>query len=692
MDSIIPTTSSNFKCLDLSHQKLDFLPDDILNYPNITEIDLSHNMIQTLPDAFSKLSSLKEVNLSNNSLTDIPEVLFQLKNLSILNLSHNKLNKIPIQIKFLENLITLDLSDNCITEFPREVCDVSNLISLDLSGNGLENINLNIKNLYNLKYLNLVVNDLTELPKEIGCLRNLRYLNCANNKIHQLPVELKDLYKLKTFLISENPLEYPPLEIIEKGFESIRNFLKQLSEHDIDYIYEAKLLIIGEGGAGKTSLANKVIDSTYILKDEDSTAGIDVIKWKFNNEDVKNFNVNIWDFGGQAIYHTTHQFFLTKRSLYILVADNRKEDTDFYYWLNIVKLLSNNSPLIIVQNEKKDIRRGINKKQLRQQYSNLKNIFRVNLKTNRGLDELISEIKHQLVNLDHIGSTLPKTWISVRNLLEKDLRNYISRTEYFEICENNGFTEDIDKIELSGYLHDLGVCLHFQDDEVLKSTVILKPKWATTAVYTLLKYDKIKDNFGKFNLMDVNIIWSNNIFSNKINELLRLIVNFKLCYEIPGKKNNYIAPQLLSDAQLSYDWDNDNNLIFKYNYDFLPKGIFPQIIVSMHNDIIDNYLVWKSGVVLEKNSAKAEIIEFYGKREITIRVCGEKFKKELMTVIVYQIDKINSSYKRLNVKKYIPCNCKSCKGSIAPHYFLLNHLRRNMHILRFPNNVTAETK
>ena len=40
-----------------------------------------------------------------------------------------------------------------------------------------------------------------------------------------------------------------------------------------------------------------------------------------------------------------------------------------------------------------------------------------------------------------------------------------------------------DKLQLSGYLHDLGVCLHFQDDLILKNTIILKPEWGTAAVY-----------------------------------------------------------------------------------------------------------------------------------------------------------------------------------------------------------------
>ena len=71
-------------------------------------------------------------------------------------------------------------------------------------------------------------------------------------------------------------------------------------------------MIVGEGGAGKTTLAQKIKDNNYQLKtDEESTEVIDVIQLYFPLVNGIKFRVNIWDFGGQEIYHETHQFFLT---------------------------------------------------------------------------------------------------------------------------------------------------------------------------------------------------------------------------------------------------------------------------------------------------------------------------------------------------------------------------------------------
>src|SRR5207248_981141 len=125
----------------------------------------------------------------------------------------------------------------------------------------------------------------------------------------------------------------------------------------------------------------------------------------------------------------------------------------------------------------------INEQQLRGQFSNLKETLEANLDTNRGLDEIVSELKHYISHLPHVRKPLPKTWVRVREALERDSRNYISLEEYLEICQQNGFRRREDKLQLSRYLHILGVCLHFQEDQLLNKTVILKPKWGTDAVY-----------------------------------------------------------------------------------------------------------------------------------------------------------------------------------------------------------------
>ncbi|NEQ83869.1 MAG: GTPase, partial [Moorea sp. SIO2I5] len=140
-------------------------------------------------------------------------------------------------------------------------------------------------------------------------------------------------------------------------------------------------------------------------------------------------------------------------------------------------------------------------------------------------------------------------------------------------------------------------------------------------------------------------------------------------YEIPDYKDRFIAPQLLSYKQPDYNWDPSHNLILRYDYrDFMPKGIITRLIVVMHRYIDQQKYVWKSGVILTKDNTKAEVIEYYGKREIKIRVAGRD-KRGLLTIVTHELDKINASYKRLKYSKLIPCNCPTCKDSQSPHSY-----------------------
>jgi len=97
----------------------------------------------------------------------------------------------------------------------------------------------------------------------------------------------------------------------------------------------------------------------------------------------------------------------------------------------------------------------------------------------------------------------------------------------------------------------------------------------------------------------------------------------------------------------------------------------------MHACIANQNWVWRSGVILQKDNTQAEVIEYYNAREIKIRIAGKR-KKELMTIITYEIDKIHDSYKHLKCDKLIPCNCATCKDNQEPYFFKYENLRNRV--------------
>jgi internalin A len=79
----------------------------------------------------------------------------------------------------------------------------------------------------------------------------------------------------------------------------------------------SKLLVVGEGGVGKTSLLRALRGESFEVQ-QSSTHGIEIkaLSLAHPTEAEVTMTLNTWDFGGQEIYHATHQFFLTNRSLF----------------------------------------------------------------------------------------------------------------------------------------------------------------------------------------------------------------------------------------------------------------------------------------------------------------------------------------------------------------------------------------
>ena len=116
-----------------------------------------------------------------------------------------------------------------------------------------------------------------------------------------------------------NPIEIPPIEVVKQGNNAIIKWFAAKKKK----LNEVKVLLVGEAKAGKTSLMRRLLDNSY-NKQESQTDGISIEEFDFSKlktfveqEKLHGIKAYFWDFGGQEIMHSTHQFFMTKRSLYI---------------------------------------------------------------------------------------------------------------------------------------------------------------------------------------------------------------------------------------------------------------------------------------------------------------------------------------------------------------------------------------
>ncbi len=685
----------NLQTFYLSRNQIRVIPESIAQLTNLQRLYLSINQICVIPEAISQLINLQSLDLSINQIRFIPESIAQLTNLKVLRLSANQIIAIPRIIAKLVNLQTICLSFNHISTIPESIGELINLKTLELWSNRIKVIPESIGKLLNLKILLLSANKLSVIPESIAYLVNLEGLSLSENQITVLPKSITALIKLKVLDIKENPISIPS-EVLDSEMAKLilDYYFTTRDPNQTQILYEAKLLLVGEGRAGKTSLANKLLNPNYELKpttEDTSTEGIDIIDWEFIGTNGKPYKIHIWDFGGQEIYHQTHQFFLTERACYLLVADDRKENTDHYFWLQSIQLLSKNSPVHLIQNEKGDRGCTLNLKQLRGEFANLRDTHRTNLADNRGLPELQTALQREIEALIPHGIPFPNKWLAVRYTLENDSRNYIDYAEYETICRRHEISDRAEMHNLSRFLHDLGIVLHFQTDPILRQRLILKPNWGTIAIYKILDNPTVKANLGQFSDSDLETIWADSQYADMHHELLQLMKEFKVCYEVPNhgprRKGQYIAPHLLSPDTPAYSpLPTANSLILRYRYtNFMPKGILTRFIVEMHRDIENgsdpaNTAVWKTGVILTNGAARAEIIEYYNQREIHIRVSGNR-PRDFLTIINRKLEEINDDfYDDANFTEnppyeiLIPCNCPTCKPTPEPYTFPLNLL------------------
>jgi hypothetical protein len=366
----------------------------------------------------------------------------------------------------------------------------------------------------------------------------------------------------------------------------------------------------------------------------------------------------------------------------VLVDDTRTLNEDDSYrvlynsWLQTVELFGGKSPVLIVHNEKKGCARtGFSLGSFQDRFPFVHGeLFRINLGGGETakIEDLRRQIERRALALPHIGDTVPKTWVKVREALEaeKKYHPYISIERYRELCAAAGITDQVRQSDLSHYFHDLGIFRHFQDNPLLKRDVFLQNTWVTDAVYKILDDAQIAETQrGRFTKSDLNRLWQESTYRERRDELLALMLQFELCYQVQDS-DTYVCPQLLPGDVPSYNLGSGFPLQLKYEYGFMPKGLLYRLMVRLHRHIAqEQTAVWNAGVLLERAGAQAEITESLDRRTISVKAAGLR-AKELVTIVKEELERLHAPFgERLKVAVKIPCNCRVCLKSEKPHFY-----------------------
>lgn len=120
-----------------------------------------------------------------------------------------------------------------------------------------------------------------------------------------------------------------------------------------DSRYNFKVLIIGPGAVGKTSLINRFVHNEFSLKYK-FTIGADFLMKNVEYKPSKTAKLTIWDIGGQDRFRFLNRSFYIGANGALLVFDLTRENTyiETKRWLNDMRsIIQDKIPVVLIGNK-----------------------------------------------------------------------------------------------------------------------------------------------------------------------------------------------------------------------------------------------------------------------------------------------------------------------------------------------------
>ena len=536
----------------------------------------------------------------------------------------------------------LQLQDlGCSFTKVRNLTHIKNLLQLQhLACGGTKVSDLTpIKGLLQLQHLNCSHTQVSDLTPIKGLLQ-LQRLDCWGTRVSDL-TPIKGLLQLEVLNISECNLATVPVtlwqlpSLIELharatsipgipdevlGYDCLERLRAHLTELEAgaEQISEAKLLILGNGRAGKTQITRRLAGQPF-QPQWDSSHGIRITQVTLPAQDsLPETHLKLWDFGGQEIYHGTHALFARTRAIFLLVWSQETElpeaepdqhgmafrNHPLRYWHAYAKDAGHkDSPLIIAQTRLDQD--GILPPPLDQDQMASSTCVQVSTANPPRINTLRGALQDAVVALHQSRGAVEigKPRILLQRRIEKLRQPDGSLPEEWRLMEKSTFADwyqeegGIASAEYAlAYLNDTGTV--FYREGLFQNRIVLDQNWAMAAIYALFDrketYGRLKRRGGLFERADLAQVWRD--YSEAEQRLfLSMMTSCGICFvyrkdESSGEDGDntlYLAPEFLPEksviqGQIDATWGEGpatHRQVFTYA--FLHEGLIRNVISQL---------------------------------------------------------------------------------------------------------------
>jgi internalin A len=580
----------------------------------LQKLDCSFTQVPDLTP-LAGLDALQNLNCSGTQVADLTPLagLDALQNLACSN----------TEVADLSPLAGLDALQNLACS-NTEVADLSPLAGLDA--------------LQNLDCSGTQVADLSPLAG----LDALQNLDCSQCRLQGLQPNIYNKPSLTELTLYESHVPgVPPTGILsENPFDScldrIRAHFADLDEGS-ELMTDVKLLLLGNGEAGKTQIARWLAGESFDPV-WNSTHGIQIASALLSDNPPA--RLQIWDFGGQDIYHGTHALFLRSPAVLMPVWAKDTEERDHYehggltfrnhpldYWIDLVRHQGHgDSPVIVVQSKCDTQKQKALIFPARQESLEALpycECLSVSTKENRGraaLDEALGNAIDWLRAPDRTGDArIGVGRLRVQRRLEalrdadmavpSDQRRHrlMERSQFEEVCAEEGGVSS--PTHLLTYLDANGTVFHRPG--LFGDRIVLDQGWALEAIYAVFNrqraFKELRWAGGRFTRSQLgSLVWQEHSEGEQ-KLFISMMRSCGICFlhrpfghdEDDGE---LIAPDLLPErdsvaAHLPGQWDDDHPTeVAIFRYALLHDGLIRAIMAEVGEAAGPNALYWQGGL------------------------------------------------------------------------------------------------